>query len=84
MIGGWIGWKGSGVSLEAWDDRGVPELTARVVRASFPKGTLAVRIRDALRSDLEVGSGASGGGRNLPGNVAEILFRDDQCIGGSQ
>jgi transposase len=36
------------VSLEAWDDRGVPELTAWVVRASFPKGTLAVRIRDAL------------------------------------
>lgn len=36
------------MSLEAWDDRGVPELTARVVRASFPKGTLAVRLRDAL------------------------------------
>lgn len=27
---------------------GVPEWTARVVRASFPKGTLAMRIRDAL------------------------------------
>jgi transposase len=26
----------------------VPELTARVVRASFPKGTLAVRVREAL------------------------------------
>jgi hypothetical protein len=26
----------------------VPEWTARVVRASFPKGTLAMRIRDAL------------------------------------
>ncbi|MEU4164056.1 IS1182 family transposase [Actinoplanes sp. NPDC026670] len=26
----------------------MPELTARVVRASFPKGTLAIRIRDAL------------------------------------
>jgi transposase len=36
------------VSLESWDDRGVPELTARVVRASFPKGTLAVRVREAL------------------------------------
>lgn len=34
--------------MEAWDDRGVPELTARVVRASFPNGTLMVRIRDAL------------------------------------
>lgn len=36
------------MSLEAWNDRGVPELTARVVRASFPNGILAVRIRDAL------------------------------------
>ena len=36
------------MSLESWDDRGVPELTARVVRASFPKGTLAVRVREAL------------------------------------
>ncbi|MEV0938739.1 IS1182 family transposase [Streptomyces phaeochromogenes] len=26
----------------------MPELTARVVRASFPKGTLAIRIREAL------------------------------------
>ena len=48
MIVGFAGWKGLRVSLEAWDDRGVPELTARVVRASFPKGTLAMRIRDAL------------------------------------
>ncbi|SCE12511.1 Transposase, partial [Streptomyces sp. di50b] len=40
---GW-GW----VSLESRDDRGVPELTARVVRASFPKGTLAVRVRETL------------------------------------
>jgi transposase len=36
------------MSLESWDDRGVPELTARVVRASFPKGTLAVRVREVL------------------------------------
>ncbi|MFI6356404.1 IS1182 family transposase [Streptomyces sp. NPDC050743] len=36
------------MSLEARDYRGVPELTARVVRASFPKGTLAVRIQEAL------------------------------------
>jgi transposase len=48
MIVGFVGWKGSGMSLQAWDDWGVPELTARVVRASFPKGTLAVRIRDVL------------------------------------
>ncbi|WP_327248242.1 IS1182 family transposase [Streptomyces sp. NBC_01320] len=36
------------MSLEFRDDRGVPELTARVVRASFPKGTLAVRVREVL------------------------------------
>ncbi|WSZ73233.1 transposase (plasmid) [Streptomyces chartreusis] len=36
------------MSLEARADEGVPELTARVVRAAFPKGTLAVRVREAL------------------------------------
>ena len=44
-----MGW----VSLESRDDRGVPELTARVVRASFPKGTLAVRIREELGPAFE-------------------------------
>jgi hypothetical protein len=34
--------------LEPRADHGVPGLTARVVRAAFPKGTLAVRIREAL------------------------------------
>ena len=37
-----------GMSLEPRPDDGVPEMTARVVRAAFPKGTLAVRIREAL------------------------------------
>ncbi|MBV9022560.1 MAG: IS1182 family transposase [Streptomycetaceae bacterium] len=36
------------MSLESRHDHGVPELTARVVRAAFPKGTLAVRIREVL------------------------------------
>ncbi|WP_189323181.1 hypothetical protein [Streptomyces flaveus] len=36
------------MSLESWDDGEAPELTARVVRASFPKGTLAVPVREAL------------------------------------
>lgn len=36
------------MSLGPRDDGGVPELTARVVRGSFPKGTLAIRIREAL------------------------------------
>ncbi|WP_030549401.1 IS1182 family transposase [Streptomyces albus] len=36
------------MSLESRSDDGVPELTARVVRASFPRGTLAVRIREVL------------------------------------
>ncbi|WP_316745956.1 transposase [Streptomyces sp. MK7] len=40
--------QGGRVSLESRRDVGVPELTARVVRASFPKGTLAIRVREAL------------------------------------
>src|SRR6266567_321464 len=36
------------MSLEPRSDDGVPELTARVVRAAFPRGTLAIRIREAL------------------------------------
>ena len=36
------------MSLVSRDDRGVPEPTAQVVRALFPKGTLAVRLREAL------------------------------------
>jgi len=34
--------------LESRADVGVPELTARVVQAAFPKGTLGVRIREVL------------------------------------
>jgi transposase len=41
------------MSLEPRSDDGVPELTARMVRAAFPKGTLAVRIREALGSVFE-------------------------------
>ncbi|MFE2967376.1 IS1182 family transposase [Streptomyces sp. NPDC059340] len=36
------------MSLESRSEDGVPELTARVVRASFPRGTLAIRIREVL------------------------------------
>jgi hypothetical protein len=36
------------MSLEPRADDGVPEMTARVVRAAFPKGTLAIRIREVL------------------------------------
>jgi transposase len=36
------------MSLERRADDGVPELTARMARAAFPKGTLAIRIREAL------------------------------------
>jgi hypothetical protein len=36
------------MSLEPRADVGVSGLTARVVRAAFPKGTLAARIREAL------------------------------------
>lgn len=41
------------MSLEPRADQGVPELTARVVRAAFPKGTLAVRLREALGPPFE-------------------------------
>ncbi|MGP3732424.1 transposase [Streptomyces sp. GDS52] len=34
----------------------MPKLTARVVRASFPKGSLAVRVREALGPLFEDGS----------------------------
>lgn len=36
------------MSLEPRSDDGVPQPTARVVRAAFPKGTLAIRIREML------------------------------------
>lgn len=36
------------MSLEPRVDQGVPGLTAQVVRSAFPKGTLAMRIRDAI------------------------------------
>lgn len=36
------------MSLESRSEDGVLELTARVVRASFPRGTLAMRIREVL------------------------------------
>jgi transposase len=36
------------MSLGPRADDGVPEVTARVMRAAFPIGTLAVRIREAL------------------------------------
>lgn len=44
------------MSLESRADRAVPELAALVVRASFPKGTLAVCTREALRPLVEDGS----------------------------
>lgn len=36
------------LSVDPRDARHVPEMTARVVRAAFPKGSLCIRIRDAL------------------------------------
>lgn len=49
MVGG-----GSGslvvmvVSLESWSGGGILELTRRVARRAFPKGSLAIRLRDRL------------------------------------
>ncbi len=36
------------MSLHAQPLDPIPELTSRIARASFPKGTLAMRLRDAL------------------------------------
>jgi transposase len=45
-LAGW--WKKPLVSMQPRPWPEIPELTARVARAAFPKGTLAIRIRDAL------------------------------------
>jgi hypothetical protein len=36
------------MSLHAQPLEPIPELTSRIARASFPKGTLAMQLRDAL------------------------------------
>ena len=41
------------MSLHAQPLPPIPELTCRIARASFPKGTLAMRLRDALGSIYE-------------------------------
>jgi len=65
------------MSLESRADDGVPELTARVVRASFPKGTLAIRIREvlgALFTDEDFAEAFPGRGRPAisPGSLALV------------
>lgn len=61
--------------LEPWADHGVPELTARVVRAAFPKGTLAVRIREALAPLFEDGAFAVRGRPAVPPGVLNAFRR---------
>ena len=41
------------MSLHAQPLAPLPALTARIARTSFPKGTLAMRLRDALGSIFE-------------------------------
>lgn len=65
------------MSLEPRSDDGVPELTARMVQAAFPKGTLAVRIREALGplfADEDFAAAFSGEGRPAvsPGALALV------------
>lgn len=36
------------MSLESWAGGEIPELTRRVARSAFPKGSLAIRLRDSL------------------------------------
>ncbi len=70
--------KGGGeTSLEPRPDDGVPELTARMVRAAFPGGTLAIRIREALGpvfEDEDFGAAFPGQGRPAasPGGLALV------------
>lgn len=56
----------------------VPEETVRVARAAFPKGCLAVRVRDVLGpvfTDAEFAGFFSGRGRPAasPGRLAMVL-----------
>jgi len=65
------------MSLEPRSDDGVPELTARVVRAAFPKRILAIRIREApgpLFADEDFAAAFSGQGRPAvsPGALALV------------
>lgn len=50
MVGWRIGFVGGDVpvSLESWSGGEFPELTRRVARRAFPKGSLAIRLRDNL------------------------------------
>src|SRR5262245_32870475 len=48
MSGCWPGRRRGVLSVDPRDARQVPEMTAQVVRAAFPKGSLCIRIRDAL------------------------------------
>ena len=66
------------MSLEPRADDGVPELTARVARAAFPKGTLAIRVRDALGplfTDADFAGAFPARGRPAasPGGLALVL-----------
>lgn len=66
------------MSLESRSDDGVPELTGRVVRASFPKGTLAIRIREVLGAvftdeDFAVAFPQQGRPAISPGALALVL-----------
>lgn len=65
------------MSLESRGGENVPELTERVVRAAFPKGTFAVRLRDALGpvfADQEFAQAFAGRGRPAisPGALALV------------
>jgi hypothetical protein len=41
------------MSLQAHSLEPIPELTSRIARASSPKGTLPMQLRDALRAGIE-------------------------------
>ncbi|MGW1616694.1 hypothetical protein ACWCQZ_46265 [Streptomyces sp. NPDC002285] len=41
------------VSFQSWAGGEIPELTRRVARRAFPKGSLAIRLRDSLGQGFE-------------------------------
>lgn len=73
------------MSLEPRSDEGVPELTARMVRAAFPKGTLAIRVREALGpvfADGDFAAAFPGQGRPAapPGALALIRHETEEKV----
>jgi transposase len=60
------------MSTHARDTRSIPEETARLARATYPAGTLAMRLRDELEDFLDESFALL---FHSPGNPAEAYWR---------